>query len=116
MSKQITITIDRKANAAKVQVPVPEGGVLKAEDRKDASGKVISVMPFDKATPEQKAYHVFWSQGTKERIDELASPDPMQARATLIWLVRLRCMDAEIKTGFKYDDIKVVETWGEQKR
>lgn len=112
--KTVTIILDRKNKKLLVKVPEPEGGPIKLQERRDAAGKSITVLPFDKATVEQKAHYVFWSNGTQERFDAAMEnhEDQCDAKALMLWLVKLRIMDVKEKTGFQYQ-LALQDQWPE---
>ncbi len=81
-----------------LEFPMPEGGV--AEPKIGNDGKAY-YLPM---TASQKAYHVFWQDGTKERIEGVLEAG-VGRRKTMTYLLQLRARHVRQVTGFNYQVI-----------
>lgn len=79
--------------------PEPEGGRMKLAP--PAQGETQARIP--RMTAEQRAHHVFWADGTRERVDELIKDGRGAGlRQTLRWLLGMRIREAYEQTGWRY--------------
>jgi hypothetical protein len=97
--------IDPDTRAVHIRFPEPAGGILKPVERVGEDGVRRTILPFETATPEQLAHHVFWSDGTQERIDRIAREGAEEGSGlagTLRWLLNLRCRAVLDRTHLIY--------------
>lgn len=80
--------------------PDPEGGIPTPQEGPEKQGPMI--LRF--RTLEQKAHHIFWSNGTRFRIDAIVLEGKRGAgvRKILRWLLTMRAKVVNDNTGFLY--------------
>lgn len=103
--KTITLYVDPDTCDTSVVVPPPAGGLIKLVQIIDAGGKIHHILRFRDATPEQIAHHIFWAEGTSDRITSIvadAKKGSVGITRTLRWLVEVRIREAYQKTGYLY--------------
>lgn len=102
-NKLVVMFADPDTRQVEIDVPIPKDGVLKPVEMSH-SGGTYSGLRFDKASIEQKAHYVFWSNGTQNRVDKLIGDGGRGAglRQTLKWLISMRIEETAAKTGWRY--------------
>lgn len=100
MRDTIVIYKDPETEAVQLDFPIPLNGIRKLEPQIDNLNKYI--IPFSKMNQEQKAYYIFWDNGTRERIKGIIEGNGAGRRSVLKWLVELRIKQVLLKTAFQY--------------
>ncbi len=95
--RAIILFVDTHTGQVQLEFPTPVGGV---PEPTIPAGKQQGA--FDPMTPSQRAYHLFWEDGTRERIKGVMEASVGQHK-TLRWLLGLRCMHIEQVLGYRYD-------------
>ena len=115
----IAVFADPVTREVVIDFPAPDAGVLAIEQKQAPDGTSYHVLPLHNATVEQRAHHVFWSNGTQERIDELVKNGRGAGlRQTLRWLLEMRITAAARATGHRYKLLVIVDraAWERYKR
>ena len=115
----IAVFADPDTREVVIDFPVPDGGMLKVEQRQAPDGTSYHTLPLGNANVEQRAHHIFWSNGTQERIDELVkNGQGAGLRQTLRWLLDMRIGVVARATGYKYTLRMIVDrtSWERYKR
>lgn len=94
----IVVLADPDTREVLLHVPKPAEGILAPVLE---NGR--SILRFEGASPAQLAYHRFWSDGTRERFDDLVrNGRGAGVRQTVRWLLSLRIAETIRATGYRY--------------
>lgn len=110
-AQRILVFVDPETREVAIDFPLPRGGELKPTLNDDKK----AVLNFSKATQEQKAHHVFWSNGMSNQLESLIEEGKKGAglRLTLQWLINMRVRKTFELTQWRYQLVLISDraTW-----